>query len=397
MSAGGAAVASRLQGVVFAQQYLMLDYDCPRTLLERATAITPGLESPTVAPLADPDWVAVRAWCRGRGQPGDGRAGRAGGEGDPRLRHPRVPALSSERPVGASTYHRAVSESVRRAAWWSRGITLGRLFGVPVAVTPSWFLSLLLIAVLAGPVIGELVPSLDGVPGYLYAFLLALLLGVSVLAHELGHCAVARRQGVGVVRIELFLLGGVSEISRVPRSAREEAGVAAAGPVVSAVLTGIFAGLAALTTRGSSWWLLTLELALANGIITVFNLLPALPLDGGRILRAGVWRTSGDRRRGTVAAVVGGYLVAALLFAWSVWRFTVGGHAALVQGVIGLAMAGYIAVGARSEQVEPDEPGWPAGVTVSTLARPALNLPVETPVDLALRSAAGPGGHPDRG
>jgi len=249
--------------------------------------------------------------------------------------------------------------------------------------------SLLLIAVLAGPVIGELVPSLDGVPGYLYALLLALLLGVSVLAHELGHCAVARRQGVGVVRIELFLLGGVSEISRVPRSAREEAGVAAAGPVVSAVLTGIFAGLAALTTKGSSWWLLTLELALANGIITVFNLLPALPLDGGRILRAGVWRTSGNRRRGTVAAVAGGYLVAALLVAWSVWRFTVGGHAALVQGVIGLAMAGYIAVGARSEQVEQDEPGWPDGVTVSTLARPALNLPAETPVDLALRSAAG--------
>jgi ATP phosphoribosyltransferase len=55
---------NRLRGVVFAQQYLMLDYDCPRVLLDRATAITPGLESPTVAPLADPDWVAVRAMVR---------------------------------------------------------------------------------------------------------------------------------------------------------------------------------------------------------------------------------------------------------------------------------------------------------------------------------------------
>jgi ATP phosphoribosyltransferase len=54
-------LAARVQGVVFGQQYLMLDYDCPRNLLDRATAITPGLESPTIAPLADPDWVAVRA------------------------------------------------------------------------------------------------------------------------------------------------------------------------------------------------------------------------------------------------------------------------------------------------------------------------------------------------
>jgi Zn-dependent protease len=282
-----------------------------------------------------------------------------------------------------------VSEPVKPQAWWSRGIPLGRLFGVPVSVTPSWFVSLLVIALLAGPVIGDLVPSLDGAPGYLYALLLAVMLGVSVLFHELGHCAVAKRQGVGVVRIELFLLGGVSEISRVPRSAREEAGVAAAGPVVSAVLTGVFAGLTALTERGSSWWLFTVELALANGIITVFNLLPALPLDGGRILRAGVWRGTGNRRRGTLAGVAGGYLVAALLIAWSVWRLLMGGQAALVQGVIGLAMAGYIAVGARSEQTEPEAPGWPAGVTVNTLARPALNLPAETPVELALRSAAG--------
>ncbi|HUL99846.1 MAG TPA: ATP phosphoribosyltransferase, partial [Mycobacterium sp.] len=54
-------LAARVQGVVFGQQYLMLDYDCPRSVLEKATAVTPGLESPTIAPLADPDWVAVRA------------------------------------------------------------------------------------------------------------------------------------------------------------------------------------------------------------------------------------------------------------------------------------------------------------------------------------------------
>ncbi len=88
-------LASRLQGVVFAQQYLMLDYDCPLELLGRATAITPGLESPTVAPLADPA-LAGRAGDGPprRGQPGDGRAGRAGREGDSRLRHQVVPAVA---------------------------------------------------------------------------------------------------------------------------------------------------------------------------------------------------------------------------------------------------------------------------------------------------------------
>lgn len=282
-----------------------------------------------------------------------------------------------------------MSAAGRTDAWWRRGISLGRVLSVPVTVTPSWFLSLAVITVLAGPVVADLVPDLAGASGYAFAVLLAVLLGVSVLAHELGHCVVARRHGVGVVRIELFLLGGVSEIARIPRSAKEEAGVAAAGPVVSAVLTAVFSGLAALTDTGSTWWLLTIELAVANGIITVFNLLPALPLDGGRILRAGIWHGSGNRRRATTVAVAGGYLIAAAIVVWSAFRFVDGGRVALVQAVIGVAMAAYIAVGARGEQTEPEPINWPAGVTVSSLARPALSLPAETPVGLALASAAG--------
>ena len=174
-----------------------------------------------------------------------------------------------------------------------------------------------------------------------------------------------------------------------PRSAKEEAQVAAAGPVVSALLTGVFSLLAALPEPGTTWWLLTLDLAVANGVITVFNVLPALPLDGGRLLRAGVWQLSGRRRSATSIAVAGGYLLAALLLAWSIYRLVGGGRAALVQGVIGIAMAGYIAIGARSEQADPEPTSWPPGVSVRSLARPALNLPAETPVELALRSAAG--------
>ena len=88
-------LVGRVQGVVFGQQYLMLDYDCPRTVLDRATAVTPGLESPTIAPLADPDWVAVRALVPRRDvNAHHGRVRRHRRQGDPCLRHQVLPLLS---------------------------------------------------------------------------------------------------------------------------------------------------------------------------------------------------------------------------------------------------------------------------------------------------------------
>ncbi len=272
---------------------------------------------------------------------------------------------------------------------WTRGVSIGRLIGVPVTVTPSWLLSVAIIALMSGPVVADLVPSLSRPGAYLVAALLAVLLGVSVLAHELGHCVVAQRFGVGVVGIQLFLLGGVSEIARIPRTAREEAAVAAAGPVVSAALCGAFAAATAVTQPRTVWWLLVLEMAVANGILAIFNLLPALPLDGGRVLRAGLWRQFGDRRTGTRVAVLGGYLVAAALVGWSIFRFGSGDRASLVQGAIGLAMAGYIAVGARGEQREPEPLEFPEELQLAALARPVVELPAETPVELALTLAAG--------
>jgi Zn-dependent protease len=271
---------------------------------------------------------------------------------------------------------------------WARGLPLGRVAGVPVTVTPAWFLSAAAITVVGAPVVAGLVPSSAGVVSYLFAGLLAVLLGVSVLAHELGHCVVARSQGVGVVRVELFLLGGVSEISRQPRTASEEAAVAAAGPLVSAGLTGVFALMDLVVDGRGLPELLVMELAISNAIIAVFNLLPALPLDGGRVLRAGIWRATGSRKRATSISVGGGYLLAAALLAWSIWRLTSQDRAGLVQGVIGVVMALYIVVGARDER-HVDSPLWPEGVTVESLARPVLELPVETPVEIALRSAAG--------
>ena len=148
------------------------------------------------------------------------------------------------------------------------------------------------------PVISQVVPGTGTGLAIAVSIMLGVLLGASVLAHELGHCWRPGVLGMQVVGVRLYLLGGVSELQRVPRSPREEAVIAAAGPAVSARLAGLlWLGGRRDRRPAPSSWLLVMLLALSNLVVAVFNLLPALPLDGGRVLRAGVWRVSGNRRR----------------------------------------------------------------------------------------------------
>jgi Zn-dependent protease len=147
-----------------------------------------------------------------------------------------------------------------------RSYKLGRIAGIPIGVHFSFLLLLGLILVWRGGVAGVLV---------------ALVAFASVVLHELGHALTARRLGVRIAGIDLHFFGGAAKMLDTPRSARDEIAIAAAGPAVSLVLAGIGLGLAALTGVGA--------LALfgwVNLVIGVFNLLPALPMDGGRILRA---------------------------------------------------------------------------------------------------------------
>jgi Zn-dependent protease len=149
------------------------------------------------------------------------------------------------------------------------------------------------------------------------ALVTAVLFLASLLGHELSHAAVARRRGMTVDGIVLWALGGVAKLNGDAPDARSELRIAIAGPAASAALAGAF-GLLALgvSTLGASmlivtafWWL-----AGANALLAVFNLLPAYPLDGGRVLRAGLWRHWGDRLRATDAAAgVGGFFGAALI------------------------------------------------------------------------------------
>jgi hypothetical protein len=167
--------------------------------------------------------------------------------------------------------------------------------------------------------------------------------------------------------VRLYLVGGVSHLARAPRNAREESLVAAAGPAASAVLALVCWALLALTDRYSIAWLTALEMAVANGIVAVFNILPALPLDGGRVLRAAIWRLGSSERAGTIAGVVGGFAVATGLLIWAATALARPGRTGVLLAVIIAAMALFVAVGAWSEW--PRRSHWPPGLTLSSVMR----------------------------
>lgn len=271
------------------------------------------------------------------------------------------------------------------------GLLLFRFRGVPVLLSPSWWVGSVAVIVLYTPLVDRFLPEATATVAILLAAAFAILLGASVLAHELGHCVVALQLGIPVRRLRLFLLGGLAEITRTPRRPVHEGVVAAAGPAVSAVLAALFGLVLLFIPAEGPVWLLVLECAVANVAVTVFNLLPGLPLDGGRMLRAGVWAVFGERTVGTRAAVVGGWLVAGLLMLWALWGLaTESPDRWLRLGVCALT-AWFVASGARGELASDHRQSWPDGLVLADLIKPILQLPAESPVADALGAAAGRG------
>lgn len=183
-----------------------------------------------------------------------------------------------------------------------------RLFGIDIEVHPSW---LLIIAFLSYSLSEGLFPArYEGWSTATYWVVgtaSAFLLFVTVLLHELAHALVAKRRGLPVPRITLFIFGGVSHLARQPASAGEEFQIAAAGPATSLVIAAI-TGLAGLLLGPLDEKLeaILFYLAGVNVLLGVFNMLPGFPLDGGRVLRSIAWKRSGSFRKATrTAAGVG--------------------------------------------------------------------------------------------
>ncbi len=190
------------------------------------------------------------------------------------------------------------------------GLVVARPFGIPVYISPYWLIfAVVLVVMYANGAESNLASTQSR---YIVAAAFVVLLYVSVLVHELAHCVVARGFGLPVRRVLLYPLGGYSEIEQEPGSPSREALISGAGPVVSLAIAGLGYLLARVIPPGLGHQLIA-QLFFANLVVGIFNLLPGLPLDGGRIFRAGVWKITGRQVTATVAAAWAGRVLAIAL------------------------------------------------------------------------------------
>ena len=182
-------------------------------------------------------------------------------------------------------------------------IQVARVLGIPVYVHFSWFVVFGLIAwTLATGYFPQRYPNLPVTSYWAKGLVASLLFFVSILLHELGHSLVAKQSGIGIRSITLFIFGGVARLEKDPPDGRAELRMAAAGPAVSLVLSALFLGAGTLARPGGTVWAVAHYLALINLVVAAFNLVPAFPLDGGRLLRGLLWKSMGKTRATRLAA-----------------------------------------------------------------------------------------------
>jgi Zn-dependent protease len=213
-------------------------------------------------------------------------------------------------------------------------IRVGNLFGIPFYVNPSWFLVLALVTWDYGGGLAAQFPGLPGGVPLLLGLVTALLLFASVVAHELGHSFVALRQGIGVQSITLFLFGGLASLEKESETPAGAFWVAIAGPIVSLLIFGM------ATLAGTSAHLagpmgsIVGLLAYVNLTLGLFNLIPGLPLDGGNILKALVWKMTGNPYKGVKFASRVGQAFGWLAIASGVLPFVLSGSLGNIWNVL---------------------------------------------------------------
>ncbi|WP_221322171.1 site-2 protease family protein [Actinoplanes sp. L3-i22] len=266
------------------------------------------------------------------------------------------------------------------------GRPVGHVLGIPVHANGS----MLLLAVLVTVVYGNYARAELGLEqpwAYLIGLgFVACLLG-SVLLHELGHAVIARRNGIGVRRITLELLSGWTEMERDAPTPRVDALVSLAGPLVSLLLGGVATGAALVLPEDTVPGQIAFQLAVSNVLVAVFNVLPGLPLDGGRALRAGMWALLKDRNRATVVAGWAGRVLAfgtavAVLAAYQIGLLTLFGmvFVLLVTLTLWHGAGQSIRLGRMTGR-------FPL-IDLGQLARPLLKVPAGTPLGEAQRRRA---------
>ncbi|HEV2058178.1 MAG TPA: site-2 protease family protein [Solirubrobacteraceae bacterium] len=273
-------------------------------------------------------------------------------------------------------------------------IQLMRVFGIRIGASPSWFVILFIFIYLASDYFRDVLGG-SVTEAYLVAVAAVMLFFVSLVMHELGHALVARREGIGISGIDLWLFGGVAKMARDSTSPGAEFRIAVAGPLVTLVVVAICFGLMALVQSGSALEVARLAgdaeasptlallgmLATVNAFLLVFNLIPAFPLDGGRIARSLVWRITGDRNRATRAAGRIGEWFAYLLIGIGIFLAARG---SLFNGLWLAVIGWFIATSARAAVVSTAFTERIDGITVADImdAQP-VSMPAHTPLSQA--------------
>ncbi|NYG57664.1 Zn-dependent protease/CBS domain-containing protein [Nocardioides daedukensis] len=272
-------------------------------------------------------------------------------------------------------------------------IKVGSIVGVDVLVTSSWFLIAGLIAVVLAPRVDAVQPGL-GAWKYVAGLAFAVVLYLSVLLHEASHAIVARHYGYPVSSITLHFLGGATMIEGEARRPKHEFWIAVVGPITS-IAVGLLAIPLWFVTPDGVLRLCVEGLAGANLLVGVLNLVPGLPLDGGRVLKSAVWGISGNAHRGTIAAGWGGRITAVLALAWPLFmQHVLGVTPSLFDYLLAFIIAVFLYSGATASMQGAKLRRRLPGIVARKLARKTLAVPEEMPVAEAVRRAqeSGSGG-----
>jgi Zn-dependent protease len=275
-------------------------------------------------------------------------------------------------------------------------VTLFHLRGIRIGLDYSWFLVLLLVIIwLSDFYRGILDAQSDAFEPYLLAVISAVLFFGSILLHELGHALVAVRNGIAITDITLWLFGGVARMARDSDSPATEFKVAIAGPVVTLAIAAACVGIGLAATGAEFWDVMAFEersdlsgilavvawLASINVIILLFNLLPAFPLDGGRVARAVAWWRTGDRGKATRFAAALGQGFAYAFIGFGLFLLIQG---AVVDGIWFAVLGFLLAQSARSAAVQTELSSRIEHLRIADVMDPD---PVAIPSDLSVERA----------
>ena len=246
---------------------------------------------------------------------------------------------------------------------------IGKLFGIDIIINVSWIFIFALVAWALGSDVGPLGKiDVDDTTRAVLGVVAALLFFASVLAHELAHSLLARLRGISVRSITLYIFGGVSSLESDPTNPTAEGWISLVGPLSSLIVAGIFElaafGLGASSAGAGA---VARYLAYANVTLAVFNMVPALPLDGGRVLHAILWGRTGDRMSATRLAARVGSVIASLIIALGIVESLVSGFGA---GLWLMFIGWFILQAGGAELAQAEASSALAGMTALELAAP---------------------------